>query len=344
MPRALKVVLVGCGGISRAWLRPMQEERNVRVIGFVDISEAAARTRAEEYGDADAVAGADLKAVLKATHPDIVCNCTVPEAHMPVTLEALKHGCHVYCEKPMADSMAAARRMNAAAAKAGRLLDIMQNRRYERPIGAYARFVKGGRLGDLTTLECDFHIGAHFGGFRQKMQHVLLVDMSIHHFDMARAICGCDPVAVTCHEWNPKGSWYTHGAAAVCIFEMTNGLVFTYRGSWCTKGINTSWHGEWHAIGTRGGATWDGAEDIRAQVSVPSKNQLIWPHKDVPVRPISERSLPKVGHAGGLREFFKCVRSGAQPETAGADNIKSLAMVFGAVKSAETGRRVEIKT
>ena len=36
------------------------------------------------------------------------------------------------------------------------------------------------------------------------------------------------------------------------------------------------------------------------------------------------------------------VRSGTQPETAGRDNIRSLAMVFGAIESAEVGRHVSI--
>lgn len=343
MPKELNIVIVGCGGISRAWLKPMQDEQNAKVVGFVDLDEGAARTKAEEFGDEDAVVGTDLMKVLKDTRPDIVFNCTVPEAHMPVTVEAMRQGCHVYCEKPMADSMAAARRMNATAGKKGLTLAIMQNRRYEHGIRTFTRAAGTAKIGAMTALECDFHIGAHFGGFRQKMQHVLLVDMSIHHFDMARAICGCDPVAVYCHEWNPEGSWYTHGAAAACTFEMSNGLVFTYRGSWCTEGINTTWHGAWHAIGTRASVRWDGGEDFEAKAAMPNTKGLIKKRRDLTVKPISEKALPKTGHAGGIREFLRGVRKGEAPQTVGTDNIKSLAMVFAAVKSAETGRRVEIK-
>ena len=43
---------------------------------------------------------------------------------------------------------------------------------------------------------------------------------------------GADALAVTCHEFNPAWSWYRHGAGASAIFEMTGGLVFTYRGCW----------------------------------------------------------------------------------------------------------------
>ena len=48
------------------------------------------------------------------------------------------------------------------------------------------------------------------------------------------------------------------------------------------------------------------------------------------------------GHLGVIRDFVAAVGSGSPPETAGTDNIKSLAMVFGAIESAEAGRRVEI--
>ncbi|RWC06862.1 MAG: gfo/Idh/MocA family oxidoreductase, partial [Mesorhizobium sp.] len=48
------------------------------------------------------------------------------------------------------------------------------------------------------------------------------------------------------------------------------------------------------------------------------------------------------GHLGIIQDFVRAVETGTEPETHGADNIKSLAMVFGAIESAETGRRVAI--
>ncbi len=44
-----------------------------------------------------------------------------------------------------------------------------------------------------------------------------------------------------------------------------------------------------------------------------------------------------------MREFLGCVRSGKKPQTVCTDNIKSLAMVFGAIESAEKGKKVKIK-
>ena len=341
MENPLRVVLAGCGGMSNAWLRVAGEIDDLEVVGLVDIVEEHARQRSERHGLADALVSTDLDAALDATAPDVVFDCSVPEAHCEITLAALAHGCHVLGEKPLADSMANARRMVAAAQEAGKLYAVIQNRRYDPRIRRFGNFIRGGTLGRLTTVNCDFYIGAHFGGFRARMEHVLLVDMAIHTFDAARLLTGADPVAVTCLEWNPPGSWYDHDACAVAVFEMTGGLVYTYRGSWCSEGLNTTWEADWKAVGTRGSAAWNGADDYRAQ-TVAQTDSLIYEGRDVEIPP-ADPDGKSGGHRGLIREFVACVRGGGTPETICTDNIKSLAMVFGAIQSAQEGRRVEIQ-
>lgn len=342
MAEKLKVVLAGCGGMSHAWLKVATAMEDLVVVGLVDLREEAARERAEQYGLAGAMVSANLAATLDATSPDIVFDCTVPEAHVEITLTALAHGCHVLGEKPLADSMANARRMVEAAEKAGRLYAVIQNRRYDPRVRRLRAFAESGQLGPLTTVNSDFYIGAHFGGFRARMKHVLLLDMAIHTFDAARFITGADPMAVTCCEWNPPGSWYDHHASAVAVFEMTGGIVYCYRGSWCPEGLNTPWEGEWRLIGANGSATWDGADGYRAQ-TVAKPEGLFYEWADVEIPPYSGPKEKTGGHAGIIGEFARCVQNGGTPETRCADNIKSLAMVFGAIESAEAGRRVEIR-
>ena len=341
MTKSVKAVMVGCGGISRAWLNAIREMPDVAMVGFVDLREDAARTRAEEYGWHDALIRTDIVAVLDQVQPDVVFDCTVPEAHRDVTVTALQRGYHVLGEKPLADTLAHAREMVAAAQAANRIYAVIQNRRYMPSIRRLRRFLESGVIGPVTTINSDFYIGAHFGGFRDHMKHVLLVDMAIHTFDMARMITVADAHGVYCHEWNPSGSWYDHDASAVAIFEMTGGLVYTYRGSWCAEGLNTSWECVWRIIGEKGAVLWDGADDFKVQVV--SKTGAFfseWESVDVP--PVDPAD--KVGsHGGVIRDFVDAVKTDGTPETVCADNIKSLAMVFGAVESAESGRRVAIE-
>ena len=172
------------------------------------------------------------------------------------------------------------------------------------------------------------------------MEHVLLLDMAIHTFDAARLITGANPVSVYCKEWNPSGSWYDHGASAVAIFEMTDGIVYTYRGSWCAEGLNTTWNSEWHIIGEKGSAKWEDDNRFQAQM-VTEPGGFLSKLQDVDIPPYDDAS--KTGsHAGVIQEFVRCIRTGAIPETICTDNIKSLAMVFGAIESAAQGRPVQI--
>jgi predicted dehydrogenase len=335
-----RAVMVGCGGISRAWLEAVTRMEQVQLVGLVDLVRENAEQRAAQYGLSAARIGVDLQEMLAAVQPDVVFNCTIPGAHLPVTLTALDHGCHVLGEKPLADSMAAARQIVGAAAHAGRILAVIQNRRYAEPIRRLRAALQTSGIGPLTTVNSDFYLGAHFGGFRDRMEHVLLLDMAIHSFDQARFITGADPVSVYCHEWNPAGSWYDHDASAVAIFEMTGGLVYTYRGSWCAEGLNTSWECDWRLIGPQGSLLWDGREQITGQRVVAQSGFL---SELAPVEaPEVDFDVQLSGHAGVIAEFIRCVQQGGAPDTVAADNIKSLAMVFGAIESAETRRPVEI--
>ena len=72
----------------------------------------------------------------------------------------------------------------------------------------------------------DMFLGAHFTGFRNTMDHPLLVDMAIHTFDEARYLLSeARPVLAYCQEFNPPNSWYKGDASAVAVFEMSDGSV-----------------------------------------------------------------------------------------------------------------------
>jgi len=179
-----RAIVVGAGGIAGAWFPPLKKEK-VNVVAVVDLDVERARRRIQEFG-VDAQASTDLKAMAAKHRPDFVVDLTVPEAHCSVTCAALEAGCHVIGEKPMASSMREARKMVAASERTGKLYMVSQSRRWDAKHDRVRRTV-AGRLGTLTTINCDFYIGAHFGGFRDEMPSPLILDMAIHHFDLARS-------------------------------------------------------------------------------------------------------------------------------------------------------------
>jgi predicted dehydrogenase len=150
-----------------------------------------------------------------------------------------------------------------------------------------------------------------------------------------------EPKRVYCQEWEPPNSWYRQGSSATATFAFASGVVFTYRGSWCADGFRTSWESSWRIVGERGSLVWDGFEDLKAEVVSPVREGLFDTVEPITV-PLLNPHDRVGGHLGVIQDFVRAIENGSEPETCGADNIKSLAMVFSAVESAETGRPVEI--
>jgi predicted dehydrogenase len=123
---------------------------------------------------------------------------------------------------------------------------------------------------------------------------------------------------------------------------MDAGAVFTYRGSWCADGERTSWEACWRIIGQRGSLVWDGFDAIRAEASSGARDGLFDTTIEVEIPPLDPADRVG-GHLGVMRDFIAAVRGGPSPETAGTDNLKSLAMVFAAIKSADTGHPVDVE-
>lgn len=332
-------LVVGVGEMGRHWVRNLVGFDRVKIKGLVDIQPGAAAGVAEELKLTGVKTGDDLERLLADVRPDFVVDVTVPAAHHDVTIHALAAGAAVLGEKPMADSMHRAREMVAASERAGKLYMVSQSRRYNAQLAAMKTLIDAS-IGTLGFLTSDFFIDSHFGGFRREMKSPLLLDMAIHTFDAARYLMN-DRAAtsVYCEEFNPAWSWFAGDACANALFEMSGGMRFSYRGSWCSEGRATSWESQWRAGGSEGSAIWDGSGNpILDRVVERGGHQCRTEQTEAPVA----ADVPG-GIAGSLRDFVHALDTGQPPMGECHDNIKSLAMVFGAIESSATGRRVNVE-
>lgn len=339
-----RVIIAGCGQMAHRWLESLAAPElagRLAVVALVDPALEAAEKMKADFGRGEASVYGDLQTALSNAEPDIVFDIAIPATRHDIVRNALDRGCHVLTEKPMATSMADAREINALARAKGKIHAVTQNRRFRAGIRRVRALVESGVLGRITAVHSDFFLAPHFGGFRDVMDHVLLLDMAVHTFDAARFISGEEPLTVYCHETNPEGSWYRHGAAANAIFELTNGVVFTYRGSWCAEGSSTSWDASWRITGTRGSLLWDGEDTFTAKV-VDGEDGFLRSLREVevPMPPDGRRVLD---HVSVICDFLDALDENRLPETAGGDNIRTLAMVFGAIDSARTGRKIALE-
>jgi len=334
-----RVIVIGAGGISNAWFPPIKAE-NLQVVAVVDLRPESAQKQVDKYELTGVTVSGDLDKTLAdfSGKADFVVDLTIPDAHHDVTVKALRAGFHVVGEKPMAATLQQARDMVRVSEETGKMYMVSQSRRWDSKNASLASAVKSSAVGELSTLNCDFFMGIHFGGFRDEMASPLILDMAIHHFDLARFFSGTDAISVYAEEFNPKGSWYKGDVSANCLFEMTDGVRFAYRGSWAAEGCHTSWNGDWRVIGSRGTILYDHDQDPHGQI-VTGDQGFSRPLSTVPVPPIT---VEKTTMHGALNEMLRFLRTGQKPQTECHDNINSLAMVLGAIESAKLGRRVNL--
>lgn len=321
----IKIIQVGAGAMGRLWLDVVASSADVELVGLVDLDLSAAQRSAASAGLPDVAISRTLPELLNRVAADAVLNVTVPEAHAEVSITALLRGLAVLCEKPLADTLAAALSMIAAAEVGGRLLMVSQSRRYWRNLDALRGQI--AQLGRLGLVQCSFFKAPHFGGFREEMAYPLLGDMAIHQFDLARYLIGSEPVWVSCESFNPSWSWYAGDAAADVAIDFADGARFVFTGSWCSPGLETSWNGSWRISAAGGTALWDGDQAPVAETV---------DGEQIPAEPGTEPEQI----AGSLAEFVGALRAGAIPSGEAHSNVMSLAMVEGAIRSAQTRRRV----
>jgi predicted dehydrogenase len=142
--------------MSKGWLRAIASTPSlaeaITIVGLVDLNRATAENLAKEFGLEEAVIGSDLADVIAATKADLVFDVVIPAARFGVVSTALKAGCHVLSEKPMATSLAEGAALIDLAAETGKVHAIIQNRRFISGVRRMRRFVEEGAIGELTGI------------------------------------------------------------------------------------------------------------------------------------------------------------------------------------------------
>ena len=326
----LRVIQVGVGGFGRGWLNVLKNAEGVQIAALVDVNEEALRKAAELLQFSPSRCFTDYGRALREVDADAVLCVTPPAFHKEIALKAFERKLHILTEKPLADSMASGKEMVAAAQAAGRLLLVSQNYRFRRWARTMARIVAEKQIGDMSSCAVRFAKAPAFtGSFRLQMEFPLIVDMSVHHFDLMRAVLGCDPVDIFVRSWNPAWSWFKHDARCAAIIGMSGGVNVIYDASWVTRGIETSWDGDWRVVGSVG------TVELRGDKVILCKDGKT-------EEPVELGKMPAENQDYSIQEFKRCIETKTEPETSGARNLPTLAMIFAALDSATSGQPKEI--
>jgi predicted dehydrogenase len=183
-PRRLRIGLVGCGFIAHHHAEAYRLSPLAKLVAVCDPAVDRARALGQEFG---ARHHPNLTTMLAVETLDLVDVCTPQELHLEPVLTAVAAGLHVFCEKPLATSLADAERMVEAAEQRGVSLAVDFNRRFSRPYQLAREYQQAGRLGELSSLTLRLLTA---GDPPASQPYFALHDLLIHLADLARHFGG----------------------------------------------------------------------------------------------------------------------------------------------------------
>ena len=329
----LRLLQVGLGPHGRNWARRVVPEvKEVEVVAYVDKDPYALDLLKEEAHVRPELCFESLNEAIAETRPQALLNTTALPAHVPLTRMALEAGLHVLVEKPFAPSLDLARGLVEEAKLHGLVLMVSQNYRFFPAPRVIASMVHESALGKLYEVSIDFRRFSAGQGRHHIEEQPLLVDMSIHHFDLLRLILSREPQRIYCEAWNPEWTGFSGPSVAVASVVFEGGVVVSYRGSWISAGTVTPWAGEWRMEFENGEVTWTSAAD-----SDVTQDQVVVRQRGAEPRTLTLPAVSRTGTWGTLTEFASAIQAGREPETSGRANLGTIALMEAAVESA--GRR-----
>ena len=232
MDKKLRYAVVGCGNFGKQHLDALSVVPGIEVVALCDIHIESCEERKAQFG-LDANCYTDHREMLKNEEIDVVTVASSDKAHMQATVDALKAGCHVMCEKPMSLFTEDCEKMVKAADDTGKLLMVGQVCRYAPGFVKAKELVEKGIIGDLYFVESEY---AHdyFGregvdNWRADKDREPIIGGACHAIDLLRWIAG-DPVETMAYSNHKMLTNWPVNDTTVAIMKFPNdviGKVFT---------------------------------------------------------------------------------------------------------------------
>jgi predicted dehydrogenase len=339
----IRVVQVGMGTWGQDWARRVfPSVPDAQLAGCVDYrASALAETKKLGVVDEDHCF-MSLEAALDRVAAAAVVVTTDLPSHIPMVSQALEAGKHVLVEKPFAPSITEAREAVDLAESLGLTLMVSQNYRFFPAPRAVQQLIREETLGKLLHIELDFRRRSRPSGKpatgHRNWDQPLLMDMSVHHFDLLRALIGSEPTSVYCRTRNPGWAGFKDPPEASATIDFGHDLSVNYRGSWVHPGRKTLWAGDWRMEFEKGELWWTSRDDLPTDT-----HDEAWIYDHYAKRSaVSLPHLQRTDRAGALEAFVTALSDGVQPESSGRENLGSLAVVHAAVESSLKGEVVPV--
>ena len=158
-----RIAMIGYGIQMRTALIPQFLQNNVDIVAVCDCDKTRAKAGAKQINKArknsNCKAVYDFREVLKDPSIDMVCIATPDHWHAYISVEAMKHGKDVYCEKPLTFTIDESKKVMAAQKKYGRIFQTGSMQRSWREFRTAVSLVRGGLIGDVMYVDANYGRG-----------------------------------------------------------------------------------------------------------------------------------------------------------------------------------------
>ena len=339
----LRYTLVGTGGHGTHWCRDVLP-RLARLgkalpVAAVDTNPEMHKNAREHLGLPPEKCYTDLGSALDQNPADFIIIVVPPAYHESVVDAALAHDLHILSEKPIADTMEACVRISRKVNAAGKKMAVTMSHRFDQDKQSLEAAVKSGEYGPLNYVVHRFTHNckkfASWGKFRHEIPDPLLVEGTVHHFDILRALTGADGDVVYTQSWNPPWGEYAGDSTALINLKMTNGVHCLYEGAKANSITLNGWGNDYLRAECENGTLELDRRHLRllrdGGWGPPVAEELPLLERDAWINPwIAEM-------------FCDWLVGGPPPPSHLEDNLQCAALLFAAIESAHTGQPVKVQ-
>jgi predicted dehydrogenase len=341
MSRKKRCLMIGAGGFAGSYVLgffPRFAER-LAVVALVDTNPEPLQASGDFLSLPDTARFSSMAEAFAQVEADFCCIAIPPAVHKQAVLLATERKMDILSEKPLADSWEDCIEIYRAVKHSGVKMQVVQNYRYNATMLTFRKLLREETLGRVSYLmgrfADDYRVRGAWGAFRHEIPHALLVEGAVHHFDMLRNLAGAPCQTIAGWEWNPAWSSFDGESSATYVMKMANSLFAHYEGNCSAAGKLNGWHRETYRAECEAGAlVIDNDNQIRLQEHMGGGRLRI---TEMPLEQPAYQ-----GHQAAIDQFLTWRAGGPAPECTLDDNLRSAAMLFGAIEASQTNQTVDV--
>lgn len=345
----IKIGIIGCGKITEVRHAPEYSENpNCEITAFFDVVPEKAQAMAKRYGGK---AYASVEELLNSD-VDAVSVCVANRFHAEISIQALKAGKHVLCEKPMATTPEDCEKMVATAKQMGKYLMIGQNQRLAKAHVKAKELLDSGEMGEILAFETHFiHPGpegwtgsANSWFFdKRTAQFGAMADLGVHKTDLVYYLTGKKivktlAVITTVDKRYPDGRLIDVDDNAFAIYTLENGVIGTMHVGWTNYGQENNSTKLYCKNGVI--RLYD---DPNYSLIVEKPDGSVIPYELDKLTSNKEQTTGGRTSTGVIDAFIDCIVEGHEPAISGESAMHAMKVIFANQKSSISGKAEDVE-